>query len=600
MKGDNPMKHIRIILAVLLITVMMTAVMSFSALAADTDYQIIIDNAVKGETYTAYKIFDVKYANAVSPTPTVSPETNIPGEADGSHAHTAYAYTINSSTNAWWSVVTSENGTSQVPETVAVGTYFTANGLKFTKNTVENEWNVEAVTGTNGFNAAAFAVLLNSSKSGKTSAASVTASDTTFVSGSTTPHPDEGPTYYTTGKIILNVGNSGAGYYFVDTTVGALCSLDTTENIATIREKNNLPTQDKSVSNAADGTYGDSVSASIGDTVYFKIEVTDGTGTDTTITVHDKMSAGLTLNANSFTVQTNTGEGDAQETVAAADYTVKTSGLTDDCTFEVELKAAFIAGLGDGKVITVKYSATLNENAVVALEGNPNTSRIQYSNQFTPEDTAKVYTYSGAIYKVDSATAKELAGATFAVTIESGEGDTQTSTPVKLTQVNAGSATAPAVYRCDPGATGDNSNIIVTPESGAVVLLGFKDGTVLTLTETAAPDGYNMLSAPVTVTISAQNVNTVDKTATTTGGASATFVATTYKTVNEETVVDKLGDDAGYQINPASINIIENKSGTELPSTGGIGTVIFYVVGGLLILSAAIVLVLKKRSGRDS
>ena len=566
-----------------------------AAFADPSAYIITIDNAVYGETYTAYKIFDVTYANANSEYTAPTAATDIPGAADNTHQYTAYAYTI-SQTSDWWSVVTTEGTTSKVPATVELGTTFTANGLKYTKTATANEWSVEA---TDSFDAAAFAVLLNNNKTGKTSAASGTGDAKTnkFPTDAAT---DDDVAYWT-GALALDAGS--AGYFFVDTTTGSLCSLDTTEPTAIIREKNSIPTQDKSVSDSATGTYGDSTTANIGDTVYFKIDVTDGTGTDTTLTVHDTMCNGLTLNADSFTIQANTGAESALETVAAANYTITTTGLADGCTFEIEFKADYVKSLDTGKVITIKYTAKVNENAEIAETGNPNTSKVKYSNQWTPEDTAKVYTYAGAIYKVDgtktSGTAPELAGAKFAVTIETpAAGETPaSSTPVKFTRVQAGSDTTPAIYKYNPSATGTDANIIETPASGAVVFIGFKNATVLTLTETVAPTGFNKLSAAQTVTINAQSAATADKSATTTGGATATFVATTFNT--ETGAVAVSGDDGEYQINANSIVIIENKTGAELPSTGGIGTTIFYVVGSILVVAAGVLLITKKRMSRE-
>ena len=412
----------------------------------------------------------------------------------------------------------------------------------------------------------------------------------------TTTHSN-GDEDYVTGSITLDVTSSGAGYYFVDTSAGSLCSLDTTEPTATIREKNDLPTQEKTVSNTSDGTYSESVSADIGDTVYFKIEVTDGVGTDAAITVHDTMSAGLTLGATSaFVVKAETGTEGAEVTLTQGqDYTVTAPG-TDSHSFDLVINASVVSQLGTGKKITITYPATVNTNAVIAQEGNPNTSYITYQAQATPEDDAKVFTYAGAIYKVDgtaeSGAAPELAGATFSVTDSNGAA-------VGLTQISAGDASTPAVYRYDNSATPANTSI-VTPASGAVVVYGFADGTELTLTETAAPAGFNLLSSPVTLTINSTSVNTVDKSTTVTGGATATFVASTYTTTGTGTeavtTLNVAGDDAGYQIAASSINIIENKSGTELPSTGGIGTTIFYIVGAILVLGAGILIIAKRRS----
>ena len=607
------MKTTRKILALLMALTLCLAIAAPAlADASPTDYQIIIDNAVDGETYTAYKIFDVTYANPVSPAPSVSPEDDIPGDPDLESMHTAYSYTI-LDTSPWWPVVSTEyitaNAESQVPASVSLGTTFTANGLRFTKTANANEWNVEA---TGDFDVFSFAEILDMNKAGKTAAASVTADAgdpeaDPPVEGNmtnTTTHGD----YYTTGSIILNVNDSGAGYYFVDTSMGALCSLDTTENIATIREKNSLPTQTKTVWDEENGNYFDSISASIGDTVYFKIDVTDGVGTDGELIVHDTMSSGLTLDPDRFTVMVNGYVYDAVLEGKDGDpdiinYTIITSNLTDGCTFEIVFEDDFIGyEVFEGDVITIMYEAVVNSNAVIAGAGNPNTSRVEYSNQMTPDSTAVVYTYAGAIYKFDGATGAELAGATFAVTADpiSQEATNRnlpingaTSQPVPLTQVNPGSATTPAVYKYNPGGAA-NTNTIVTPASGAIVLLGFAERTVLTLTEITAPTGYNLLTNPVTITINATNVDTVDKSYTV-GNVTVTFKATVY---NNDHNVTTSGDDAEKQIHADSIVFIQNNTGTELPSTGGIGTTIFIIAGSILVLGAGIILVAMSVSKR--
>ncbi len=659
------MKTTRKILALLMALTLCLAIAA-PAFADATDYQIIIDNAVDGETYTAYKIFDVTYANPVSPAPSVDPETDIPGAPDEESMYGAYSYTI-STASPWWDIFYADgyldddgvlynyNFDLVFTPTTTPGVYIVSEDGYFSPETLAD--NLRWYLYEDGQQ--------DTPVLAPTAAATVTAHAAASAEGitpaysanmtNTTTHGD----YYTTGRITLNVGNSGAGYYFVDTSMGSLCSLDTTEPSATIREKNSLPTQEKTVSDAVDGRYGASTSASIGDTVYFGIDVTDGVGTDGELIVHDTMSSGLTLDPDSFTVDIwgdesiiylnvpaihdNGTPDDPEDDIVL--WTLNTSP-DDGCTFEIVFSADFMSEVYEDAVFTISYEATVNENAVIAGEGNPNTSRVEYSNQMTPDSTAIVYTYAGAIYKVDgtatSGTAPELAGATFAVTIDhraqsAGSTDSpfpdgkvtppglsevevpsptfqldttpvppsldpssaSSPQPVPLTQISAGSATAPAIYRYDPD--GDpTDNIIVTPASGAVVLLGFADGTVLTLTETAAPTGYNLLAAPVTLTISATNADTANKSATVTGGATATFVATTYSEPDPVTgeITATSGDDATYQIHADSIDIIENLAGSELPSTGGIGTTIFIIAGSILVLGAGIILVAMSVSKR--
>lgn len=106
------------------------------------------------------------------------------------------------------------------------------------------------------------------------------------------------------GTATINLTPDAAGYYFVDTTTGSLCSLDTTEPSATIREKNTIPSDTKEVKDSGEATetWGETDDAQIGDTVNFKLTVTDGKGTDRAIVLHDVMSDGLTLDISSFSV----------------------------------------------------------------------------------------------------------------------------------------------------------------------------------------------------------------------------------------------------------------------------------------------------------
>ena len=182
------MKTTRKILALII-----TAALCFAMIApafADPSYTITIDNAVEGETYTAYKIFNVLYTNEKDPAPSVTGATDVPGDPDGESMHTAYAYTIMDDSQ-WWPVVTSgtlgQNESIPSPlSSAALGDHFTVNGLTFTKTANLNEWTVQAA---NGFNAGTFAALLDANKSGKTPACpAVTAGENTFVENSTTDH----------------------------------------------------------------------------------------------------------------------------------------------------------------------------------------------------------------------------------------------------------------------------------------------------------------------------------------------------------------------------------------------------------------------------
>ena len=352
-------KTIKKMMALVIAMVMVLSVMSVVAFA-DESYTITIDNAVKGETYSAYKVFDVTYANAVDPAPTVTSQTAIPGTADNTHFNSAYAYTINSSSSMFWTDLT----TGVTAD--ADGVYsLTAYGLKFVPTTTANVYNVLpiATSGVTDAQAQALAAFLATKLTGKNASASAEATAATnyFPDGATAETAS-----YATGTLELDVTAAGAGYYFVDTTTGSLCSLNTTEPNAVIREKNSIPSETKQVSDAADGTFDDETTIKVGDTAYFKIEVTDSKGTDKKVIVHDTMDNALTLDLASFAVKVGT------NAVDVANYTIKVNSattvpkkgtnsatnfsqatITDGCTFEIEFTDAYIQSLDEGTVITI-------------------------------------------------------------------------------------------------------------------------------------------------------------------------------------------------------------------------------------------------------
>ena len=549
------------------IVLIMALVMSMgtAAFAAATDYQITIDNAVAGETYSAYKVFDVTYSGTNDSYATPTPATDIPGDPNTAYQHTAFSYTIGT-TSAFWTDLTTNDATNN-PVTVADGTYTLSKfGLKFVPTTTSGLYNVMPVDETTGVTAAqaqALAAFLATKVSGKTAAASATASATT------NDHGD-----YKTGSLTLNVGDSGAGYYFVDTTTGSLCSLDTTEPTVVIREKNDLPSQEKKVSDAATGTFGDEATIKVGDTAYFQITVTNAKGTDQAIKVHDTMSTGLTLDADSFVLKNGT-----TTLTAGTDYTIVISSalteikddttlptgtskgtLSDGCTFEIVLAATYVAGMGDTETVVVTYEAELNQNAQTVTPFQINKSKITYSNQSTVEDTVTVKTYQVDVVKTDDQK-KVLDGATFNL-YDAATAGTKYNLVMVGTPVSP--ATTTGVYKIKSSeVTGDPVEKLI-PLNGKLTIIGLENGTYY-LEEVDHPEGYNPLTARKDFTIAdANNSATIDGTTYTSGG----------------------------------VQVI-NQSGAVLPSTGGIGTTIFYVVGSILVVAAGVLLITKKRMSRE-
>ncbi len=337
------------------------------------------------------------------------------------------------------------------------------------------------------------------------------------------------------------------GYYLVDSSVGALCALTTTDPNGEVIEKNANPTLDKDVKEDSTGTWGDKNDAEIGEDVEFKATITvQGFAKD--YVMHDKMDDGLTYKeVTSVTLNGNI-------VTASGNYEVVTS-TTDQCTFEVKFSETFCASLKSGDVIVVYYKATLNDNAVVKEPEN-NNAHLEYKDNNgkthnTEKSNTKTYTWELPVLKyANGNTANVLAGAKFSLYT-----DEACTIAVKFHEVKAEGKTT--VYRVEPNGTVTE---ITTDNTGKFRIEGLDAGTYY-LKETEAPVGYNKLNTVVTVTID----------------HSGKINATTEK------------PEGATQIE------VENKAGTELPSTGGMGTTLFYVLGSVLVVGAVVLLVTRKR-----
>lgn len=354
--------------------------------------------------------------------------------------------------------------------------------------------------------------------------------------------------------------NLPLGYYLVDSSVGTLCSLDTTNTDATIREKNGVPSVDKKVSSTETGNYDTSNTASIGDTVYFKTTITAQPGAQNYV-LHDKMTEGLTFDQNSVNVSLHKNAQNTDRDLSkTTDYSVETTNLesTDPkCTFHVNFIPTFCDSLEANDIITVTYSATLsatlNENAVIGnVDKNTNVTWLKYGDsQSTQPKTTTTKTFEMNVFKytenkTDKTKKDGLPGAVFTLSKKS-----DGTEPIKLIDKSSN------VYRV--AKTGDTGTVteITTPNDGKFKIQGLGAGTYY-LTETKQPAGYNKLKNPVTV------------------------------------VID---NDGNVKVDDANADPVEveNKTGTVLPSTGGAGTTMIYLIGGALVLGSGVVLATKRR-----
>ena len=359
----------------------------------------------------------------------------------------------------------------------------------------------------------------------------------------------------------MEISGLDLGYYLVRSDLGILCSLDTTAPNAEVLEKNEATVI---VKNVEDTTKKQNV-AEIGTYVKFTIQITVKDKAPVNYKLVDEMTEGLTFVNDENHPLTVTVNGSA---LAAENYnvaeTTEPRGFTITFNNNAEGNASI---LKTGDVVTVTYYAQINENAKIADEANVNKAKVEYgTNSHTEYDTTETYVWKMNIVKYtmkkaadsDQATEKKLAGATFQLSRDAAGAEV-----IKLVKVND------TTYRLAlPTETDTAVDTITTGETGELVINGLADG-IYYLTETKAPRGYNLLREPVKVTIGHKDAN---------GKLTETsFVA-------NQTETDTSG-----------VVKVENNAGAELPSTGGIGTTAFYVLGSAMALGAVILLVTKKR-----
>ena len=516
------MKHIKK-LASLLLALAMVFALATTAFAEETTYSITINNSTAGHTYEAYQIF----------TGDLQEVTTGEGEA---------ATTTKVLSNIVWGSGVSEAGQTALGD------------------------------------AAAKAETLKTEADAKAFAKEVAPYLTTAAGSANT---------VTDGKYVIS--GLTAGYYLVKDQDGSLTGdADAyTEYIikvvsdTTATPKSSVPTVEKKVKDTNDSTgvtsgWQDSADYDIGDSIPFQLKATlaDNVSSYTTYKVvfHDTLSKGLTYN-NDAKVYIDGTETNGF-TVTATVNADGTTTLTVSCD---DVKAL---GAGNSSVITVEYTAKLNENAVLGSAGNPNEVYLEYSNNpnkseagsnetgETPKDVVIVFSYKTIINKVDSEN-KPLTGAAFKLEklIKGKDGAADTWTTVK--------------------------EFTVDETTTSFTFSGLDDGQYK-LTETKTPAGYNTID-PIYFVIEATHDVTAD--------------APTLKTLNAY-LTDANGNKQTEMKDGESVNIdlgtvdltagsitttVVNKSGAQLPETGGIGTTLFYIIGGTLMVGAAVFLVIRKR-----
>lgn len=346
------------------------------------------------------------------------------------------------------------------------------------------------------------------------------------------------------------------GYYFVDTSLGSLCSLVNTDQSQVLYEKNPAPTVVKKVQEDSNDSWGSYNHDDIGETVEFMSTITIPANTNNSsslsgvenLVLHDAMNAVLDWNENSVAITVDGSD------LAASNYTV-TAGA-DGCTFEVAFTKAYLDTLSSAAhTIVVTYDAVLT-TAAEADTAYENSAWVTFgANSESATSTTYTYTYDFDLikYTMGEDAETQLAGAEFTLSYnEDG------SNPIAFVEVNGG-------YRIATDADEDTTTTLV---AGNVNILGL-DADTYYLTETKAPDGYNLLDKAIKVDVLEAN-----------DGAQHTIEV----------------DDVAV---PEDVVKVLNLTGSILPSTGGVGTTIFYTVGGVMMAAAFVLFITKKKMASE-
>lgn len=380
------------------------------------------------------------------------------------------------------------------------------------------------------------------------------------------------------GYYLIKNATVGEGEVFTDYILQVVKDVE-------VNPKSGKPTLDKQIKHNDNGKWGVVGDNQIGDTVEFRtittVPIVSGY-TEYTYVIHDEMSAGLTSNVHSnddVTIKVNNEDAKKLDKIY---YTVTVDPENaNKFTVTVDVLKAIADGeMAEGNTLYTYYTGILNENAAVYDVGKQdNKAYLEYSNNphdnttknVTPEKVVYDWTFKMEVDKVDGESKTPLSDAKFVLskngncslgTIGDDGTPSNTTDLINLIENSDGSYTvAPAGY---------TGSVVKVMTAGKITIKGLDDATEYYLYETKAPAGYNRLTDAVKFKITATYNDTGDH---------YTSVTAAVNDVEQSSV---------------SVQVANNK-GSTLPSTGGIGTTLFYVIGGGLMAVAAVLLVTKKR-----
>ena len=583
------MKKFSKFLAVLLALVMCVSLlpMAFASEAAPTSGKITITNSTQGATYTAWKIFDATVAK----------------DADGNDIISYLA------------TATQKEGYEDLGE---------ENPFTFTGPNSDDMYTVAVKEGKEGDVIGFLKAHMIAQKDGDEK-----------ISGyeCDLPGAEEGKS---------QTGNNGElvfdglefGYYFITSTVGAVVTITSTNPDATVIDKNQQPTFNKTMEGATTPDTQDpkldipSNEGAIGDVIDYTISA-DATQYDADSEkpivqyyIYDKLDSGLKYHDGDVVVKV--GE---KTLTAGSEYTFKWWNGDDEVesfekadSFSILIPWAVLKDNGsldhfiyDGSVnkIEITYRGEIDTDAALAIPGNHNTAEFRLNHEVTDgptpdtreewgekkdEKKTVTYTYALGIMKVNP-DLTALADAEFEIYTNKDEDGSLTGKIYAVENMD-GTYTYYGTYENDEALPLDHPEVtstFVTNAQGTITLKGVDKGTYWAK-ETKAPNGYNLIADPFSVTAD----TVIGKTESTQGYKSSWYVEYDEdgKVVNASSTYEEFENYKEFNFG-ADVKVVGvaalNMQGTVLPSTGGIGTTIFYVVGGALVLAAVVLLVTKKR-----
>lgn len=371
-----------------------------------------------------------------------------------------------------------------------------------------------------------------------------------------------------TTKVVFN--DLELGYYVVESTSGTACAITTTDPDATIKDKHDNPSVNKIIEHG--GVVKDNHkmnSVNLGETVYFETTINVKPGAKNYV-LHDTVDSNLENffvyevycnlpNSKNQNTSLATTGAENEKMVNVRPGAFNSEKPTDGCTFELSFTNLFYTTYrqqidrGELTKIYVKYYATVGNKAPINT-AMKNTTYLTYgeNNLETDKSETETYTYGIPVFKY-TGTNTPLADAKF---ILSKVENATEADAIKFTSNGA-------FYRYTIDQTnGGGNTTLVSPTEGRFEIQGLEAGTYY-LKETEAPKGYNKIQKSIKIEILEDGSIKVDNNAIT-------------------------GDVR-----------VQNNTGSILPSTGGMGTTLIYVVGSILVLASGIVLFSKRKEGTN-